>query len=41
MLTVDGADDPDNVDFAYETSSALGFTPFVSTRLVDGHVAPR
>jgi cysteinyl-tRNA synthetase len=40
IFTVDYALELDNVAWVYETSRALGFVPFVSSRALDRYVAP-
>jgi endo-alpha-1,4-polygalactosaminidase (GH114 family) len=40
IFTVDYALEPDNVAWVYETSRALGFVPFVSSRGLDRYVEP-
>jgi cysteinyl-tRNA synthetase len=40
IFTVDYALNRDNIEWVYETSRALGFTPFVGSRALDRYVAP-
>jgi cysteinyl-tRNA synthetase len=40
IFTVDYALEPENIRWAYETSRALGFVPFVSNRGLDRYVDP-
>jgi len=40
IFTVDYALEPENVAWVYETSRALGFVPFVSSRALDRYVEP-
>lgn len=40
IFTVDYALDPENVQWVYETSRALGFIPFVSNRALDQFLQP-
>jgi cysteinyl-tRNA synthetase len=40
IFTVDYALDPENVSWVYETSRALGFVPFLSTRALDRYIEP-
>lgn len=41
IFTVDYALEPDNVAWVYETSRALGFVPFASSRALDRYVEPQ
>ena len=40
IFTVDYALNPDNITWVYETSRALGFVPFASSRWLDRYVEP-
>jgi endo-alpha-1,4-polygalactosaminidase (GH114 family) len=40
IFTVDYALDPDNIRWTYETSTGLGFVPFVGNRALDEFIEP-
>lgn len=40
IFTVDYAENPENINYVYQTSRSLGFVPFVSTRFLDQYIDP-